>query len=109
MKKAFETARNPIADAPVDPPPEQPGDAALRDAVLRRIEADGRFANEPVSVLVTDGCAVLRGTVSLEYLRVLADACASAVPGVLVVRNQLDVSQTPPMSYTPPPEPTDER
>ncbi|MCV2869110.1 BON domain-containing protein [Defluviimonas sp. WL0002] len=99
MKKSFEATHNPIADAPVDPPPDQPGDSALLAAVHAAIAADGRLAEEPISIVIRDGCATLTGTVSYEYQRVLADACVSSVPGILVVLNQLDVQETGPMAY----------
>lgn len=101
MKKMPENARNPIASAPVDPPPHQPDDPVLYAAVTRSLEMDGRIARESIRVAVRDGCAILTGTVSTEYQRVLADAFASAVPGVLVVKNQLAVSQKGPMAKTP--------
>lgn len=101
MKKEFETARNPIADAPVDPPRVQPADEALHAAVTEMLAMDGRIAGEDVRVAVIDGCAVLTGTVSHEYLRVLADALTSSVAGILVVKNQLDVAQKGPMGKTP--------
>lgn len=97
MKKKFETARNPIAAAPVDPPVKQPEDAELCAAVETSLQQDGRVADEDVKVAVSNGCAVLTGSVSREFLRVLAEACASAVPGVLVVMNRLEVRQKGPM------------
>lgn len=101
MKSKFETARNSIADAPVDPPLNQPADAELLVAVMQALELDGRVAGEDVAVAVEDGCVSLIGTVSKEYQRVLADACASSVPGVLVVKNQLNIKQKGPMAKTP--------
>ncbi len=100
MKKNFEKTHNPVADAPVDPPPDQPSDDELRIALLDAFATDGRFAGEKFDVEIEDGCAILSGSISLEYLRTLADACASAVPGVLVVKNQLDVDETGPMAYS---------
>lgn len=101
MKKAFEPVRNPIADAPVDPPPVQPDDAQLTQSVRQALAVDGRIAGEAIAVTVVDGCVFLNGTVTKEYLRVFADACVSAVPGVLVVMNRLDVLQKGPMGKAP--------
>ena len=93
MKKAFRAVLNPIAEAPVDPPAEQPADEDLRARVMEGIAADGRLADENVDIEVTEGCAVLTGSVSREYLRQLVDAHVSAVPGILVVKDQLIVEE----------------
>lgn len=96
MKKAFEPARNPIADAPVDPPADRPDDAALHRAVRAALDAEGRLAAEVFAVSVAGGVVTFTGSVTGEFHRVLADACASAVPGVLVVENRLTVRQQGP-------------
>lgn len=99
MKKAFEPTHNPIADAPVDPPPEQPNDAELLRAATEALAREGRLSGETFTVAVEHGCATLTGSISDEFQRTLVDACLSAVPGILVVRNQLDVRESGPMAH----------
>lgn len=101
VKKKPEPVRNPIATAPVHPPRDQPDDAFLHVAVTALLELDGRLAGETIDVAVQDGIVELTGTVSEEFLRQLADAHASAVPGVLVVKNQLSVTRSGPNAEPP--------
>lgn len=96
MKKPFEPARNPIADAPVDPPRDQPADEALLQAARAALEAEGRLAGEGFGLAVAGGVVTVTGEISREFQRVLVDACLSAVPGVLVVENRLAVRQQGP-------------
>ena len=96
MKKRFEPARNPIAEAPVDPPRAPPSDAALLRSLRAALEAEGRLRGESVDLAVAGGVVTLTGTLSREFQRVLVDACISAVPGVLVVENRLAVRQQGP-------------
>ncbi len=98
MKKKFEKLRNPIAEAPVDPPLDQPGDAQLLDRILDELATDGRLEGEVFDIEVERGCATLTGSISREYLRVLVNAHVCAVPGVHVVRDQLYVTQEGPMA-----------
>ncbi|WP_284164745.1 BON domain-containing protein [Frigidibacter sp. SD6-1] len=101
MKKPIETPRNPMAAAPVNPPLVQPTDSALTGRVRQAIDGDGRLAGQNVTVAVRQGCVMLTGAVSKEFLRLLADARAGGVPGVLVVMNQLGVLQEGPMRQGP--------
>lgn len=96
MKKSFEPTHNPIAEAPVDPPRDQPGDAALLQAARAALEAEGRLSGESFDLAVAGGVVTVTGEIAREFQRVLVDACLSAVPGVLVVENRLSVRQQGP-------------
>lgn len=93
----YDGVRQPIAAAPVPPPEPAPADAALAESVRAALRSEGRLADARIVVAVRDGLATLTGEVPLEYQHGLATACASAIPGVLVVQNRLAVAQRGPM------------
>lgn len=90
----YEGVRQPMADAPATPPADQPADAALADAVRARMADEGRLEGCSIEARVEGGRVALSGTVTQEFQRTLAEACAAGVPGVLVVMNSLSVGQT---------------
>jgi osmotically-inducible protein OsmY len=99
MKQNFTPTHNPIAAAPVDPPRGRVSDEELLLLVAQTLAMDGRLGGESFGVDVKDGCAILTGEISREFLRTLVDATISAVPGILVIKNQLAVRQVGPMAW----------
>ena len=94
MKRAFSPTHNPIAAAPVDPPRATVSDEELVMLATQSLALDGRLGAECFDITVQNGCATLTGEISREFLRMLVDARISAVPGILVIKNQLGVRQS---------------
>jgi osmotically-inducible protein OsmY len=70
-------------------PPDPP---LLADAVRSALNKTGYGWLQRVVVTTTGGAVVLRGTVPSFHLKQLAQVTVMAVPGVEVLRNELDVA-----------------
>ena len=67
-------------------------DLHLTEGVARALSATGYPSLRTVDVSVCDGQVVLRGRIHSYYMKQVAQAVALAVPGVLGLRNELDVA-----------------
>jgi hypothetical protein len=70
----------------------QLGDEAIADAIRRELREDALTTDLEIEVIVRQGTAILRGTVSTLEEAEQAEMIASNVPGVDEVREELDVS-----------------
>jgi hypothetical protein len=93
----YEGVRSPMSATPPHPPDATPADAALAQAIVDAIEADGRLASGRIEVSVDRGLVRLRGNVGTEFQRQLAIALAETVVGVLLVESALDLDRRGPM------------
>jgi hypothetical protein len=67
-------------------------DDDLQDAVRRALALDALTHTLPIQVLVQDGAVILRGTVEHMSDAEAAESVASSVPGVIEVREELQVT-----------------
>jgi osmotically-inducible protein OsmY len=86
-------AQDALEEISVEPSAEdrQPGDEALADAIRRELREDGATTNLEVVVAVRRGVAHLRGRVAGLEEAEAAEEVAARVPGVLEVREELEV------------------
>ena len=77
---------------PVQPPRLSVPDPDLAEDVMAGLAGDGRLARTQIEVTVLDGIVTVAGTVRSEYQRSLVTATVNGIPGVLNVRNLLQVS-----------------
>jgi osmotically-inducible protein OsmY len=70
---------------------DQPGDLALKDAVIRELREDASTTDLDIEVYVENGVCCLRGTVPYLDDTDNAAAVASIVPGIVEVRDELKV------------------
>jgi osmotically-inducible protein OsmY len=86
-------AQDALEDISVEPSAEdrQPGDEALADAVRRELREDGATTDLQIVVAVRRGVAHLRGRVAGPEDAEAAEEVAARVPGVLEVREELEV------------------
>lgn len=77
---------------PVQPPRLSVADPDLARDVVAGLERDGRLARTQLEVTVQDGIVTVTGVVRSEYQRSLVTATVNTIPGVLNVRNLLQVS-----------------
>jgi osmotically-inducible protein OsmY len=96
--------------------PRRPVDnAALVDHVLRALMRNPITGGHEIRTTVDLGMVTLAGTVDHYYEKVEAENVAESVPGVVEVKNQLEVRQTPhafvhePYLYPYYPQPADSR
>ena len=68
------------------------GDEAIADAIRRELREDALTTDLEIEVLVQQGVATLRGTVTALEEAEQAEMIASNVPGVEAVREELEVS-----------------
>src|SRR5262245_8170429 len=77
---------------PVEKTPMPSGtDRPQMDAVLQALVAAGHGPLRYVTVEIVERMVVLRGRVPTFYLKQMAQTSVQSVPGVLLVRNELEV------------------
>lgn len=82
----------PIAPvSPVRPPRSPVSDADLTADVQAGLAQDGRLSRRTMTVTVQAGIVTVEGNVGSEYQRSLVTATINSIPGVLNVRNLLQV------------------
>jgi hypothetical protein len=69
----------------------QSGSLDLGTRIERALRATGYPPLRNVHILAAEGIAILRGTVPTYYMKQIAQAAVSGVPGVIDVHNELDV------------------
>ena len=86
-------AQDALEEISVEPSAEdlQPGDEALADAIRRELREDGATTDLEIVVAVRRGVAHLRGRVAGPEDAEAAEEVAARVPGVLEVREELEV------------------
>ncbi len=72
------------------------GNHALGENVREALLREGRLSGSRLAIEVAGGVVVLKGRAPSEFLRRLAQDVATAVPGVLVVHNHMDVADMGP-------------
>lgn len=70
--------------------PDNPGDEQLRHAIETHLQWEAQVSQQPIGVMVEDGCATLHGTVRTWHDRHTATRCALE-EGATHVDNQLHV------------------
>lgn len=80
-----------LEGAPVSGP--EPGDEQITEAVLRELMEDAATTSLRVQVFTRNGVVHLRGTVPTLLDAELAEEVAARVPGVLDVREELEVEE----------------
>lgn len=76
---------------PVHPPRIPVLDEDLADDVRASLLQDGRLERSSMAVTVQEGIVTVEGIVASEYQRSLITATLNTIPGVLNVRNLLQV------------------
>jgi hypothetical protein len=76
---------------PVRPPRHSVLDEDLAADIRAGLAQEGRLARAAMAVTVQDGIVTVEGTVASEYQRSLVTATLNTIPGVLNVRNLLQV------------------
>ena len=79
--------------APPKSPEQERADAATAERVSAALEANPIFYFRDVEVSVDDGVALLRGYVWTTYALYHAQEIARGVPGVIRVRNQMELER----------------
>jgi osmotically-inducible protein OsmY len=87
-------AQDALEDISVEPSAEDrhPGDEALADAIRRELREDGATTDLQIVVAVRRGVAHLRGLVAGPEDAEAAEEVAARVPGVVEVREELEVA-----------------
>jgi osmotically-inducible protein OsmY len=78
-------------EQPASPPTESPEDLHLARQVERALHATGYGAVRNIEVTVQARVVTLAGRVSSYYLKQVAQTAALGVPGILRIRNELEV------------------
>ena len=71
--------------------PVTSSDNELKEQVQTQLTSSGSFANDKIKVEVHNGVAFLKGTVSEDWKQVSAGNLAASIPGVVEVKNMLQV------------------
>lgn len=100
-------ARRPAANEPYPPRLSVAFDydPAPSDQLARAIERRLQLQDLPIEVLVEDRTAILRGAVSSEEQRTLAELLVGFEAGISFVQNELTVDRSPAAASPPPPPP----
>jgi hypothetical protein len=76
---------------PVHPPRQSVLDEDLAEDVRAGLAQEGRLEHSALAVTVRQGIVTVAGTVASEYQRSLVTATLNTIPGVLNVKNLLQV------------------
>ena len=76
---------------PVNPPRQSVLDEDLAEDVRAGLAQEGRLEHSALAVTVRQGIVTVAGTVASEYQRSLVTATLNTIPGVLNVKNLLQV------------------
>jgi osmotically-inducible protein OsmY len=73
--------------------PPAPTDEMLAEAVSEALCRSGNSWLKSVAISATDSLVILKGKVPTYYLKQLAQATVLKVPGVQLVRNEVEVGE----------------
>jgi len=85
--------QNPASDAGVDVAVRSalPAGRRLSEQIIQVLRATGYLALRDLDAFAAEGIVILRGRVPSYYLKQVAQSAVRELPGVVEVRNQLDV------------------